>query len=207
MTFSNDTSIINPINKIMMASRENVVNYRDPLGLNMLGGWSVYHGPWVNNSEHADWNSPYYHRADNIGIGFDRTKTGSDAVSQYYPPVADVFGSLEKCPEEQLLWFHHLPWTYKMKSGQTLWDELCYHYERGVEEVEEIHKIWNSLRGKIDEVEFNRQQALMKIQYENAVRWRDGCVLYFQTFSRLPIPAGLKVPERDLQYYIIHNPR
>jgi alpha-glucuronidase len=207
MTFSNDTSIISPIKKIMMASRENVVNYRDPLGLNMLGGWSVYHGPWVNNSVHADWNSPYYHRADSAGIGFDRTKSGSDAVDQYHPEVAAMFGSLETCPDNELLWFHHVPWTYTMKSGKTLWDELCLHYYRGVEGVTEIQKIWNSLKGKMDEEEFNREEALLRIQHEDAVRWRDGCVLYFQTFSRLPLPSGLKAPEHDLQYYMIHNPR
>jgi alpha-glucuronidase len=207
MTFSNDTSLITPIKKIMMASRENVVNYRDPLGLNMLGGWSVYHGPWVNNSTHADWNSPYYHRADSIGIGFDRTRSGSAAVDQYYPQVAQQYESLDTCPEKDLLWFHHVPWTYKMKSGKTLWDELCYHYYRGVDGLAEVQKIWNSLKGKVEEDEFNREQALLKIQYEDAITWRDGCVLYFQTFSRLPIPAGLKAPERDLQYYIIHNPR
>jgi alpha-glucuronidase len=207
MTFSNDTSIINPIENIMMASRENVVNYRDPLGLNMLGGWSVYHGPWVNNSTHEDWNSPYYHRADSIGIGFDRTKIGSDAVDQYYPQVAQQYESLQTCPEKDLLWFHHVPWTYKMKSGKTLWDELCYHYYRGVEGVEETQKIWNSLEGKIDEDEFSREQVLLKIQYEDAVSWRDGCILYFQTFSHLSIPAGLPAPEHDLEYYMIHNPR
>jgi alpha-glucuronidase len=207
MTFSNDTAIINPIEKIMMASRENVVNYRDPLGLNMLGGWSVYHGPWVINSTHADWNSPYYHRADSIGIGFDRTKTGSAAVDQYYPEVAQRYESLETCPEKDLLWFHHVPWSYKMKSGKPLWDEVCYHYYKGVEGVEEIQKVWNSLKGKIDEDEFSREQSLLRMQFENAVSWRDGCVLYFQTFSRLPIPAGLRAPERDLQYYMIHNPQ
>jgi alpha-glucuronidase len=207
MTFSNDTSIIDPIENMMMASRENVVDYRDPLGLNMLGGWSIYHGPWVNNSTHADWNSPYYHRADSIGIGFDRTRSGSDAVDQYYPPVADEFNSIETCPENELLWFHHLPWTYKLKSGKTLWDELCYHYYRGVEGLEEIQKTWDSLRGKIDDEIFSSERMLLKIQHEDAVKWRDGCVLYFQTVSKLPIPSGLPAPEHDLQYYEENNPR
>lgn len=206
MTFSNDSSIIDPIRKIMMASRENVVNYRDPLGLNMLGGWSVYHGPWVNNSEHADWNSPYYHRADSIGIGFDRTRKGSDAVDQYYKPVADEFNSLSTCPVKYLLWFHHLPWSYKMKSGNTLWNDLCYHYYKGVEGVKDIQKVWNSLKGKIDNEVFTSEQMLLKLQLENAIKWRDGCILYFQTFSHMPIPAGLPAPEHDLEYYETHNP-
>ncbi len=206
MTFSNDTSVIRPIEKMMLASRENVVNYRDPLGLNMLGGWSVYHGPWVNNSVHLDWNSPYYHRADSSGIGFDRTRTGSDAVDQYYPPVADGFNSLKTCPEKYLLWFHHVPWTYRLKSGKTLWDALCFHYYKGVDGVEEIQKIWDSLEGKIDPEEFLQVRSLLRIEHENAVKWRDGCVLYFQTFSKMPIPSGLPTPEHDLKYYETHNP-
>jgi len=190
-----------------MASREKVVNYRDPLGLNMLGGWSVYHGPWVNNSVHADWNSPYYHRADSIGIGFDRTRMGSDAVDQYYQPVADEFNSLSACPENELLWFHHVPWKYKLKSGRTVWDELCHDYYKGVEGVEEIQKTWNSLEGRIDNEEFNSVRMLLEIQHDDAIRWRDGCVLYFQTFCRLPIPDGLPAPQHDLEYYEAHNPR
>ena len=131
MTFSNDPAVINPIKKIMMESRETTVNYLNPLGLHMLWGWDGFPGPWTNNSEHANWNSPYYHRADSAGIGFDRTKTGSNAVAQYFPPVEDKFSSLQTCPEEFLLWFHHVPWTHKLKSGKTLWDELCYHYYKG----------------------------------------------------------------------------
>ena len=207
MTFSNDTAVINPIEKIMMDSRENVVNYRDPLGLNMLGGWSIYHGPWVDNSVHADWNSPYYHRADSIGIGFDRTRSGSDAVDQYFPPVANRFASLDSCPDEYLLWFHHVPWSYKMRSDKTLWDELCLHYYQGVDGVEEIQRSWDSLKGKIDAEEFNSVRMLLNIQLDDAISWRDGCVLYFQTFSNLPIPVGLSPPEHDLEYYEAHNPR
>jgi alpha-glucuronidase len=207
MTFSNDGPIIDPIKKIMMDSRENVVYFMDPLGLNMLTGWSHYRGPWVSNSTHADWNSPYYHHADSIGVGFDRTKTGSNAVSQYSSQVAETFGSIEKCPEEFLLWFHHVPWKFKLKSGKTLWDELCIHYYDGVEGVRKTQTIWNSLKGKIDPEQFNSVEMLLKIQYDEAVKWRDGCVLYFQTFSRMPLPSGLKVPEHDLQYYITNNPR
>ncbi len=206
MTFSNEESIIEPVEKIMLASRENFVNYMNPLGLNMLTGWSVYHGPWVDNSEHQDWNSPYYHRADSIGIGFNRTRSGSDAVDQYFKPVADEFNFKETCPAKLLLWFHHVPWTYKMKSGETLWDGLCHHYYKGVEGVVEIQKIWNSLKGKIDPEEFKSEQMLLRMQYEDAVKWRDGCVLYFQTFSKLPIPAGLPKPQHKLAYYEAHNP-
>ena len=207
MAFSNDAEIIEPVKKIMMESREHIVNYMNPLGLNMLMGWGGNRGPWVNNSEHATWNSPYYHRADRLGIGFDRTKTRSTAVDQYYPPVAQKFASLETCPEEYILWFHHVSWTYKMNSGNTLWDELCHHYYEGVEGVIEMQRIWNSLEEKIDREQFESVNMLLKIQHDDAVTWRDGCVLYFQTFSNLPIPEGLEKPEHELEYYMIHDPR
>jgi alpha-glucuronidase len=202
-SISNDAAVINPIKKIMMGSRETIVNYQDPLGLNMLTGWGGFRGPWTNNSEHANWNSPYYHRADSIGIGFDRTKTGSNAVAQYFQPVEEKFSSLQTCPEEFLLWFHHVPWTYRMKSGKILWDELCYQYYKGVDGVKEMQDIWNSLEGEISQINFESVKAYLKMQYDAAVNWRDGSVLYFQTFSHLPIPEGLEKPKHDLEYYII----
>jgi alpha-glucuronidase len=207
MTFSNDEAIINPIKKIMMDSREHVVNYQDPLGLNMQMGWGGFRGPWTNNSRHATWNSPYYHRADSIGIGFDRTKTGSNAVEQYFSPVSEQFGSLETCPEKYLLWFHHVPWIYELKSGNTLWDELCIHYHKGVDGVKEMQDVWNSLGGKIAPANYESVKAHLQMQYEEAVHWRDGSILYFQQFSKLPIPEGLVKPEHDLIYYIISMSR
>jgi alpha-glucuronidase len=197
MTFSNDTSIVNPIKKIMMTSRENVVNFMDPLGLSMMRGWGEHCGPWVNNSEHADWNSPYYHRADSLGIGFDRTITGSNAVEQYYPPVAQKFSSLETCPEEYLLWFHHLPWTYKMlsgtksrpagKSGNTLWDELCCHYYKGVEGVREMQNIWDSLQGKIVAERKSRPGGIDEEEFYNVP---DKCIS-IRIMEKLNFPDSL----------------
>jgi alpha-glucuronidase len=207
MTFSNDEDIITPIKDIMMVSREHMVNYMTPLGLNMIGGWGGFRGPWTNNSEHATWNSPYYHHADSIGLGFDRTATGSNAVEQYFSPVKEKFSSLETCPEKFLLWFHHVPWTHKLSSGNTLWDELCYRYYKGVKGVKEMQDTWNSLYGKIGLASFESVRARLQIQYEDAVKWRDGCVLYFQVFSKLPIPIGLEKPEHDLEYYIVSMAR
>ncbi len=203
MTFSNDTSVINPIEKIMMASRENVVNYMDPAGLNMIFGYDNHFGPgpWIDYSPHPDWNSTYYHRADSIGVGFNRTRSGSDAVDQYNPPLNDEFNSVTKCPEKYLLWFHHVKWGYKMPSGRTLWDELCYYYYKGVDGVREMQKLWNSLQGKIDEQEFNDEQMFLKIQEKEAVWWRNACVLYFQTFSKMPIAEGYEKPDKTLKYY------
>lgn len=202
MTLSSEKDVVNTIEKIMMDSRENDVNYMTPLGLHHIMG-NGHHfgpGPWVSRGR-ADWTSVYYHRADSTGIGFDRTPTGSDATSQYFKPVADMFSNLETCPDKYLLWFHHLPWDYKMRSGKTLWDELCLHYYAGVEGVKEMQKEWNSLEGKIDAEKFEFVKAKIKKQLEVAEWWRDGCVLYFQQFSKMPIPDGLEKPAESLEYY------
>ncbi len=207
MTFSNKKEIIEKIKKIMLKSREDCVNYMTPLGLHHIMGWNHHYGPapWIKEKHRDDWTSVYYHRADTNGIGFDRTKTGSDAVSQYFPEVAEKFSSLEKCPDEYLLWFHHLPWDYKMKSGKTLWEEICYHYYKGVEGVKETIKIWDSLKNKINIEQFMHVKMLLKIQLKEAIWWRNACVLYFQTFSKRPIPDGLEKPDKDLEYYMKLN--
>jgi alpha-glucuronidase len=202
MTFSNDPAFIQPIKAMMMQSRETAVNYMTPLGLHHIMGWDHHYGPgpWVKDKNRADWTAVYYHRADSNGIGFDRTETGSNAVSQYHPPVARKFSSLDSCPDEYLLWFHHLPWEYKMKSGKTLWNEMC-HYYAGVDSVRATRATWNSIKGKIDDERFHHVQMLLAIQEKEAVWWRNACVLYFQTFSHMPIPAGLEKPDKTLEYY------
>jgi alpha-glucuronidase len=158
-------------------------------------------GPWVAGGPRADWTSLYYHRADAGGIGFDRTKTGSDAASQYFPPVRDAYGNPDTVPEELLLWFHHVPWDRPMKSGRTLWEELLHRYQRGVDRVREMQATWQSLEGRIDEERFEQVRAFLAIQEKEARWWRDASVLYFQTFSRRPIPEGYERPERTLEEY------
>ncbi len=203
MTFSNKQDVIAPIKYIMMISRETVVQYMTPLGLHHIMGWHHHYGPapWIKDKHRDDWTSVYYHRADTIGIGFDRSATGSKAVEQYHPEVAAQFGSLENCPEEYLLWFHHVPWDYKMKSGKTLWEELCTRYYAGVDSVRSIRKVWNSLKGVIDEERYRHVEMLLGIQEKEALWWRNACVLYFQTFSRRPIPDGFEKPDKSLEYY------
>ncbi len=203
MTFSNDDAVVTPVEKIMMGSREATVNYMTPLGLHHIMGWNHHHGPgpWIKDKHRADWTSVYYHKADSLGIGFNRTASGSNALGQYSKSVNDKFTSLATCPEEFLLWFHHVPWDYKMKSGNTLWNELCHHYYQGVDSVMGMQKMWSSLKGKIDVERFNQVEMLLSQQYEEAIIWRDACVLYFQTFSKRPIPSDLKAPEHSLEYY------
>ena len=203
MTFTNDSEFVKKVLEMMLSSREIMVNYMTPLGLHHLMGTDHHYGPgpWVDNLSRADWNPVYYHKADSIGLGFDRTKTGSDAVDDYYPEVAEKFSSLEKCPEKFLLWFHHVSWNYKLKSGRTLWKELCYRYYHGAEEVGEMIDTWASLKGKIDDERFNQVRMLLNIQQQEAKWWRNSCVLYFQTFSKQDIPAGYEKPDHTLEYY------
>jgi alpha-glucuronidase len=204
MTFTNRADFIDPVKKIMNASREITVNYMTPLGLHHIMGWSHHYGPapWIKDKHRADWTSVYYHRADSNGIGFDRTATGSNAVNQYMPPVNTAFSSMESCPEEYLLWFHHVNWDYKMKSGKTLWEELCNTYYAGADSVRWMQSSWNTQQGKIDEERFNQVKMLLEIQHEEAIWWRNACVLYFQTFSKRSIPANLKAPQKTLDYYM-----
>jgi len=157
-------------------------------------------GPWVDDLR-PDWNPVYFHRADPQGLGFDRTAVGFNAVAQYAPPVAKVFGDPGTCPENLLLWFHHLPWDYRLHSGKTLWDELCFHYQAGVDAVRGWLTTWASLKGLVDEERFQHVQALLIRQKREARGWRDACLLYFQTFSHRPLPAGVEPPEHPLEYY------
>lgn len=202
-SFSNDKKFVEPVKNIMLVSREAMLNYMTPLGLHHIMGTSHHYGPapWVTNAGRADWNPVYYHRTDSTGIGFDRTSKGSNAVAQYAPEVARMFENINTCPEEYLLWFHHLPWNYKMKSGRTLWNELCHKYNEGVDSVRSMQETWNGLNGLIDKERFNQVKMLLTIQEKEAVWWRNACLLYFQSFSKLPIPAKYEQPDKSLEYY------
>ncbi len=203
MTFSTPREYEAVLNKIMMSSRENLVNYMTPLGLHHIMTYGSHYGPapWVDFASRPDWNCIYYHKADSVGIGFDRTTTGSNALSQYAPSVNALFSDLKTCPDEYLLWFHHVPWNYKMKSGKTLWEEMCHRYYSGVESVRATQKTWETMRRYIDNQRFEQVKMLLVVQEHEAVWWRNACVLYFQTFSKMPIPKGLEQPDKTLAYY------
>jgi alpha-glucuronidase len=155
----------------------------------------------VSGGPRADWTSVYYHRADRNGIGFDRTATGSNAVAQYAPHVAQEFASLKTCPEKFLLWFHHVPWDYVTHSGHPLWDELVMHYTRGVQYVDDMGRTWDGLRAYVDARRFSEVAAFLKIQRKEAQWWRDASIAYFGSFSQRPLPAGYAPPEHSLDYY------
>lgn len=202
MTFTNNPVFIRKVKKIMLASRQIAVLCRDPIGLNDLFEQPHHFGPqpWYNKGP-LEWRNTYYHRADSEGVGFNRTATGSDAIAQYFPPVAKKFGNIKTCPEKFLLWFHHVSWKYKMKSGRNLWQELCYKYYSGVDSVRWMQKTWNSLSGMIDHQRYYHVKSLLKLQYKEAVWWRNACLLYFQTFSHQPIPSKYPQPKKTLKYY------
>lgn len=202
-TFSNDMNAVVTIRQLMMTSREAVVNYMTPLGLHHIMATSHHYGPgpWVSNLGRADWNPVYYHRAGASGIGFDRTAKGSNALAQYAPQAQEQWSNASTIDEKFLLWFHHVPWTYKMKSGRVLWDELGAKYQLGVDSVRWMQKQWNSLEKKIDEERFQQTKMLLSIQEKEAVWWRDACLLYFQTFSKMPIPSFVEKPNQTLEDY------
>jgi alpha-glucuronidase len=209
MTFSNDASFVAPVQAMMLRSRQAAVDYMTPLGLHhlMARGHHYGPGPWVSGGPRADWTSVYYHRADAAGIGFDRTTAGSGAVSQYAPPVRDRFNSVNTVPEEYLLWFHHVPWDHRMRSGRTLWDELTARYCQGVQTVGEMRKTWDGLSGSVDTERFEETRAFLAIQEKEARWWRDANVLYFQTFSKRPISDACGAPAETLEHYMSINLR
>lgn len=203
MTFSNNAGLIEPIKAMMLASHEAAVNYMTPLGLHhqMARGHHYGPGPWVEGGPRADWTSVYYHRADTLGIGFDRTASGSNAVEQYAPPLREQFADRDSVPDELLLWFHRVRWDERMRSGRTLWEELVHRYHAGVDTVRGMQRTWDSLEGPIDEPRFRDVQAFLRIQEKEAVWWRDASIAYFQTFSRMPIPDGYEPPAHPLEHY------
>lgn len=202
-TFTNDPSFVEPVKKIMLQSREVLVNYMTPLGLThiMYNGHHYGPMPWGNTLNRPDWNPVYYHKADSIGIGFDRTIKGTNALAEYGIEVQDQFNDVNKCPEDYLLWFHHVSWKHKMRSGRTLWEELCYKYYTAVDSMKAIQQQWNKLEKYIDADRFDYIKQLLNIQVKDAMWWRNACLLYFQTFSKMPIPAQYEKPDKTLQYY------
>jgi alpha-glucuronidase len=186
MTFTSDSNAVNKIVKIMMGSREAFVSYETPLGLTHLMGEPSHYVP-KPSSRMA------YHHADTNGLGFDRTDNGSTGVDCYQPVVRATFADVKTCPENLVLWFHHIPWNYKMASGKTMWDELCLHYQSGVNWVRETQITWKSLAGEIDTEEYQLVSRKLVVQENDAEHWRNVCLTYFHGFSKLPYPKGVEV--------------
>ena len=188
-TFTLDKGFVEPMQRVMMESREACVNYMMPLGLHHIFSFDHHYGPEPDGfkAEYPiEWCPVYYHKADAEGVGFDRSSTGSDAVSQYREPLNEIYNDLESCPEEYLLWFHHVPWNYQMKSGLTLWQEMQEKYNSGVRDVERFCLIWDNMKPYFqnDMQRWNEVKARMDHQLENARKWRDVCLNYFGSFAK-----------------------
>ena len=188
-TYENqDEKFTKPVEMMMMTSREACVNYMMPLGLHHIFKFDHHYGPEPDGfiaSYPLEWCPVYYHKADTKGIGFDRSSKGTDAVGQYPEPYRSLYDNIETCPEEYLLWFHHVPWTYKMKSGSTLWQELCMKYNMGVAMVEVYRDFWHTSAKqymKGHEQEWQHTDSLLNVQLENAKEWRNTCLKYFQNY-------------------------
>lgn len=193
-TYENqDERFTKPVEMMMMTSREACVNYMMPLGLHHIFKFDHHYGPEPDGfiaSYPLEWCPVYYHKADAQGVGFNRSSKGTDAVGQYPEPYRSLYDNIETCPEEYLLWFHHVPWTYKMKSGSTLWQELCMKYNMGVAMVEVYRDFWHTSAKqymKGHEQEWQHTDSLLNVQLENAKEWRNTCLKYFQTFSKMKI--------------------
>ena len=201
--FSPDPRVVAPIVAMMMGSREAAVDYMTPLGLAHIMGTGHHYGPapWVSELARPEWNPVYYHKADRQGIGFDRTRTGSNATGQYAPALAKLLDNPKTTPERELLWFHHLPWDYRLASGETLWDGLIHHYDRGVETVAAMQRDWAKMKPQVDAERFAQVETFLAIQHREAQWWRDACIAYFQSVSGRPLPAGSAAPAHPLDWY------
>jgi alpha-glucuronidase len=202
-TFTSDPAFVEPVVGMMMGSRQAVVDYMTPLGLHhlMATGHHYGPGPWVSDLARPEWNPVYYHQANAAGIGFDRTVTGSNAVSQYAPDVAAAYSDLATVGDADLLWFHHLPWDYRMRSGRTLWNELVTTYGQGVDQVVLMRSTWAGLARYIDPERHAEVAAFLAIQEKEARWWRDASISYFQSKSQRPLPAGVEPPPHPLDWY------
>ncbi|GAB3794009.1 alpha-glucuronidase family glycosyl hydrolase [Spirosoma humi] len=199
MTLTSEPKAVKTITNLMMRSRDIYVSYNTPLGLSRP--WAGVHfapEPWQEKSPRPDWTAIYYHRADSIGLGFDRTATGSNALAQYRPDVQKIWQDPDACPLPYLLWFHHVPWTKKLTTGRTLWDELCTQFYTGADSVSWMQKQWAQVKPAVDPQLFADVTGRLTTQHREAIWWRDSWVLYLQTYSRRPIPAPFQKPDRTL---------
>ena len=192
---------LSPLIKVMLDSREACVNYMMPLGIHHIFAGTHHYGPepWYSpKGLRADWTPPYYHKADSIGMGFDRTLKGSANVKQYPDELCRLYNDINTCPENLLTWFHHVPWDFRMKSGRTFWDELCHKYDEGVHQARHFLAVWDAMQPYVDSQRFSEVQRKLRIQARDSEWWRDACLLYFQTFSHRPIPQDMEHPVHNL---------
>ncbi len=209
--YTSDERFVEPVAQLLMLSREAVVDYMMPLGLHHIFAGGHHYGPepwYAPRGSREDWLPRYYHRADSIGLGFNRSdhdepcvagNGGSNNVSQYPEPLSTLYNNVNTCPEDLLLWFHHVSWDYEMRNGLPLWDNLCYAYDRGVRQAEAFVDTWKSVKPYIDDSRYQHMLVRFERQAKDAWWWRDACLLYFQQFSKKPLPADSPAPRHTLK--------
>ncbi|SNR67129.1 alpha-glucuronidase family glycosyl hydrolase [Hymenobacter mucosus] len=200
MTLTREPAALASILPVLNQSRDIYVRYTTPMGLHHIMGQTLHYGPepWLSQSARPDWTSVYYHKADSVGLGFERTARGSNALSLYSPGVRQQWSNPATCPLDYLLWFHHVGWGQRLSTGRTLWDELCTRYYTGADSVLWMQRQWEQARPAVDAELHADVAARLRIQHREALWWRDACVLYFQTYARRPIPPTLMPPTRPL---------
>ncbi len=200
MTLTNDNNSVKTIKDILLNSRETYIDFTYPLGLAHMMGQSIHFGPepWLEKSQRPDWTSIYYHQADSIGLGFDRTNAGSNALGLYKTEVQAQWNNPKNCDLNYLLWFHHIDWNQTLSNNKTLWEDLFFKYYNGVKKVEKMQSDWSKVKTNIDQQIFEDVNGRLARQRQEALNWRDACVLYFQTYSKMPIPSGYEKPSRTL---------
>lgn len=202
-TFTRNVAAVNTIVHMMQHSHEAAVNYMTPLGLHHIMGYGHHYGPapWYSKAPRDDWNCTYFHRANEKTIGFDRTASGSNALAQYAAPIRDRWANLETTDPKWLTWFHAVPWQHTLSNGRSFWDALCMAYQEGVDTVAAMQKKWALLHNHVDAQRFNQVTQLLRIQHQEAIWWRDACIAYFGSISKLPVPKGVPPPPMPLSYY------
>ena len=197
-TFTRSPKFLEPMTKLMCDTREAVVNYMMPLGIHHIFAGNHHYGPepwYAPRGVRADWTPPYYHKADSLGMGFDRTATGSNNLAQY---PAKIRKKYDTAPE-YLLYFHHISW-------ESVWNLLCSKYDAGVKQAEGFAETWKAMKEYVDPERYQSQQRKFDRQAMDAWWWRDACLLYFQTFSKMPLPDDSPKPRfnlEDLQKYTL----
>ncbi len=209
--YTDDSRFVEPVTQLLLQSHEAVVSYMMPLGLHHIFAGGHHYGPepwYAPENTREDWLPRFYHRADTIGLGFNRTdhnepclagNEGSRNVNQYPEPLRSTYNDIRSCPENLILWFHHVPWNFKMKNRRSLWDNLCLTYDQGIRQAEQFIETWKSIKPYIDQPRYDEQLRRFERQAKDAWWWRDACLLYFRQFARMPLPAECPAPRHDLQ--------
>ena len=202
LTFCSQPDFVEPMSELMMRSREAVVRYMTPLGLHHIMAYNHHQGPgpWVDHCR-PDWTSTYYHRADEDGVGFDRTSSGSNALAQYTAEFQRKYDDPQSCPLQFLLWFHRIKWTERLADERTLWEQMCRAYQQGVDDVRWMRDVWTRTQGRVDTLRFEQVAALLALQEREAVWWKDACLAYFQSINGLPFPTEIEPPVHEVEYY------